>query len=261
MPVSIQSFDPAPNGTCRVCRGPLDAVTWLCTRCGAAHGERNRCPHCRSIARTTPHPTLLHRCSVCGKPRIPPGSDASGETAAQLRSAGQAHRVGTAVKYAGHAALAVSLAYLALASIILLILMPGAWVTGISLGIGFLMLVFWFFLRGQGNRALAERDRALERAYSQAILATLRLDSVERSAEEIAQLVHLPLERTESLLTSLNAHDRMTSRVTDEGDLLFGAAEPARLRVDAGPNVLPEEVVEAEFDEALEKSRSAQRQP
>jgi len=157
--------------------------------------------------------------------------------------------------------LAASLAYLTLATIILLILMPGAWVTGISLGIGFLMVLFWLFLRGQGNRALTERDRALERAYSQAILATLRLDSVERSAEAITQLVHLPLERTESLLMSLNANDRMTSRVTDEGELLFGVTEPHRLRVEAGPNVLPEDVIEAEFDEALEKNRSTHRQP
>lgn len=151
--------------------------------------------------------------------------------------------------------------YLLLAAVILLILMPGAWVTGISLGIGFLMVLFWFFLRGQGNRALTARDRALERAYSQAILATLRYDSVERSAEAIAQLMHLPLERTESLLMSLNANDRMTSRVTDDGELLFGASEPRRLRVEAGPNTTPEDMIEAEFDEELAKSGATHRQP
>lgn len=264
MPVSTLPFEPHPDGTCRACRGPVDPTTSLCRRCGAAHGERNRCPHCRAIARTLPHPTLLHRCSVCGKPRLPPGAQAieNPEATMQLARAGYSHRVGSVLGIASHVVLALSLGYLLLAAVILGILTPGAWVTGLALGFAVLLLFFWLFLRGRGKGSLAERERALERAYSLGILGLLRSDAVERSTEAIAQLMGLSTQRTEALLMRLNTEDQMTSRVTDDGELLFGVPQPARLRVAETPGeTATNDIIDAELDATEPTNTQSRHQP
>lgn len=244
MPVSNLSFEPNPDGTCRACRGPVDPVTLLCRRCGAAHGERNRCPHCRTIARTLPHAKLLHRCSVCGKPRLPPSASATAghETALQLSSAGYLHRVGTALAVASYVALGVGVPLL-LAAVLLLAFITGLeW--AIVLGLALPPLLLGLFLRIRSKTSLTNRDHALELAYSTAIIDLLRSDSVERTAESIAELMKLPNERTEALLSRLNADDQMISRVTDDGELLFGVPSN-RLRVAGEPST---DIVDAEFE-------------
>lgn len=200
-----------------------------------------------------PHPTLLHRCSVCGKPRLPPGPSTrlpSEDITRNLRAAGQSHRVSLVLQGLGYALLALGLPGLLLTAVVLLILMPGAWVTGIALGFALIPLLLWLFLRSRNKQAAVERDQALERAYSLAVLDTLRCGAVERDAQAIAQLVGLPLERTETLLTRLNADSRMTSRVTDDGELVFGVAEPARLRVQDASDAPAPAIIDAELDES-----------
>jgi hypothetical protein len=271
MPVSILPVEPNQDGTCRVCRGELHPESWLCLRCGAAHGERNRCPHCRTIARTLPHPTLVNRCSVCGKPRILPGPHLlamASESTADLLLAGQSHRIGAVVKYLGYAMLAVGLPGLLLTIVVLLILTPGAWVSGIAGFFAVLPLLFWLFLSRRSNAAQKTSTMALDRAYSTAILELLRKDGTERDADAIARLLGLPLARTETLLARLNANDRMTSRVTDDGNLLYGAtgaavaAEPGRLRIapasgEPGSNSTDpasQSIIDAELDGSTESN-------
>jgi hypothetical protein len=280
MSVSILQFDPNPDGTCRACRGALHPETWLCVRCGTAHGERNRCPHCRAIARTIPHPTLLHRCSVCGRPRFLPtvGLTAiESETVRQLRVAGTSQRVSVILSILGYCLLGLGLPGLLLTAVVLLILMPGGWVSGIALTIAIIPLLLWVFARVSSKQATRTRDRAIEQSYSQAILSSLRALAAELDAESIAQLLGLPLERTERLLTRLNADERMVSRVTDEGNLLYGATQPARVRIadlaaarstpTAGavvatgraPAAGSPVVVDAEFDESVPNDKELQR--
>ncbi|HEY5954978.1 MAG TPA: hypothetical protein VIV60_00445, partial [Polyangiaceae bacterium] len=136
MPITLSSFEPNPDGSCRICRGAIDQETWLCQRCGAAHGERNRCPHCQSIARTTPHRTLVRICSVCGRPRFNPAlgpTSPDDNSTHLLRSAGQSTRIGNVLRYVGYALLGLGGIGLLLTATILLILMPGAWVSGIAI--------------------------------------------------------------------------------------------------------------------------------
>jgi hypothetical protein len=268
MSVSILPFDPNPDGTCRACRGALAPDTLLCQRCGAAHGERNRCPHCHSIARTLPHPTLLHRCSVCGRPRFVPGPNslsATNDAVIQLRAAGQSHRVGVILQVASGLLLALEVMVLLVVAGVLFV-SPNAWVSGIALALALVPLLFWLFVRSRGKAALGSRDQALERAYAEAILGTLNASAVELDTESIARQTGLSTLRTEKLLTQLNADDRMTSRVTDDGALLFGTANPLRLRVadlDAVRGV-PESaspaIIDAELDEPSAPDSHARHQ-
>lgn len=179
----------------------------------------------------------------------------------QLRRAGYSHRVGRVLGVASQVVLVLALGYLLLAAVILGILTPGAWVTGLALGVGVLMLIFWFFLRGRGKSSLAERDVALERAYASGILGLLRADGIERNTESLAQLIGLSTQRTEALLTKLNADDQMTSRVTDEGELLFGVLQPARLRIADTPAEPAPEIVDAELDTVEPTNTQTRHQP
>lgn len=179
----------------------------------------------------------------------------------QLARAGYSHRVGSVLGMASHLVLALSLGYLLLAAIILGILTPGAWVTGLALGFAVLLLFFWLFLRGHGKRSLAERERALERAYSLAILGVLRSDALEHSTESLARRIGLSNDRTEALLMRLNAEDQMTSRVTDEGELLFGVPQPARLRVADTQGEAAADIIDAELDAAEPTNTQTRHQP
>ena len=267
MPVSVIPFDPNPDGSCRSCRGPLDADTWLCKRCGTAHGERNRCPHCHTVARTLPHPLLLHRCSVCGKPRFAPSpvvSTVNDPATLALRTAAHAHRMSVVFRMLGYASLVLGLPGLALTTVILLILMPGAWVAGIALALALLPLILWLVVQRAGRVQRDTRERSLDAAYSQAILGLLRASATERDTAEIAQALQLPVERTERLITALNAHDQMTSRVTDDGELLFGVSAPGRLRIADPAAPVPrvpdstEAIIDADID-GSDASADAQR--
>lgn len=263
MPVSTLHFDPTPDGACRVCRGSLDPESWLCTRCGAAHGERNRCPHCRSIARTLRHPTLHHRCSVCGRPRFLPGLQAtftSSDAQYQLQASSHAHRVGTILRYLGYFFAALGVPGLLLTALVLLILMPGAWVSGIALSFAWLPLVLWLVLRSRAKATLAARDQALDQAYLQAAIASLRQTGLERDTESLAAMLGLPLERTERLLLQLNSDERMTSRVTDDGALVFGAVISDRRRIADLSHETDDAMSRAIVDAELEES-STQEEP
>lgn len=268
MPVSTLQFDPNSDGSCRVCRGALEPETWLCTRCGAAHGERNRCPHCRSIARTLPHATLHHRCSVCGRPRLLPGLwalTAASETQYQLQSAGQAQRIGTVIRYIGLALLLLGLPGLLLTAIILLILMPGVWLSAIALAFALLPLIFWLFLRSRATASFAMRDQKLQQIYTQTTLTALQRSGLERDSESLSRLLGLSTSDTEQLLLHLNADERMTSRVTDEGTIVYGAIDPDRRRIQAldnGPRIAePESIVDGEFAEGDSPEERLRRQP
>jgi hypothetical protein len=135
---------------------------------------------------------------------------------------------------------------LLLAAVLLLVFITGLeW--AIVLGLALPPLLMGLFLRVRSRGALSDRERNLELAYSTAILDLLRYDSVERTTESIARIMKLPNERTEALLSKLNADDRMSSRVTDDGELLFGAAPHNRLRVAESANE-PSDIVDAEFE-------------
>jgi hypothetical protein len=166
-----------------------------------------------------------------------------------LRAAGQSQTVSTILKVLSYVMLGVGLPGLLLTGLVLLILMPGPWVSGIALTFAIIPVLLWLFLRGRGKATLLDRDRALESAYSQAILGVLRASPLERDAATVAHAIALDLDHTERLLSKLNADERMTSRVTDDGDLVFGVAEPARVRVADDAQPASQAIIEAELDE------------
>ncbi|MGC4063495.1 MAG: hypothetical protein QM784_02350 [Polyangiaceae bacterium] len=230
---NLLAHDPNPDGTCRVCRGPIHPETWLCTRCGAAHGERNRCPHCRTIARTLPHPTLVHRCSVCGKPRFPGGPTtqlASPSSVAALKRAGSASTTARVLSILSYALMAVGLGSLIFTLLFLWVWSPGILGYAIALTLALLPWMVAFYGRIAANRSETTREAALSSAYSEQILAALGAAHTGATAEQIAGWLGLPVVKTEALLATLNADDRMTSHVTDDGELLYGVIQP-RLRV------------------------------
>jgi len=173
-----------------------------------------------------------------------------------LGRAGQSQRIGTMLKMLSYVMLGLGLPGLLLTAVVLLILMPGTWVSGIALFFALVPLLLGLFLRQRSQASLLARESALDLAYSQAILGALRASTTERAAAEIAQAIGLSVAQTERLLTHLNADERMTSRVTDDGELVFGMVEPTRLRVadsdgiDAASSTVPADIVEAELDEA-----------
>lgn len=153
------------------------------------------------------------------------------------------------LKVLSYVLLALGLPGLVFWALLVFSLSPGLWASAIFLTLPVIPLLLWLFTQNGSKASLRARDLALDGAYSQAILAALRASPVERDAAGIAQVIGLSVEQTERLLTTLNADEQMTSRVTDEGELLFGVAEPARLRIAEIERSAQEHIVDAELEE------------
>lgn len=224
------SLEPTADGRCRICRGALDATTQVCQSCGAAHGEGNRCPHCRSVAKTRPHAKLGRVCAVCGGPRLILPRMAPPTLAGELARARGAHR-STSILSAlsglgfGSATLAL-LGTLGLAGLF----DPGAIAVGFGLSVaGLSGLVGWAGWRGR-RQAERARDQALATARS--LAAEELLDSGrEATAAELAHTLGLPQAEVDRLSTALNVDPRFVSRIDNDGELVFSLDRAPRVRL------------------------------
>jgi len=238
MPVSLIPYNPNPDGSCRNCRSALNPETWLCVRCGTAHGEKNRCPHCRTVARTVPHTALWHRCSVCGKPRVPPGPSAgtNNPTVNQtLLQAGQSNRAATILKLLSYSLFGLG-TFTEIGTLLFLwVSEPQRLTSLIALAFASLPLLLAIFARFSASQSVRQRDKALLFAYSEHVIGTL--EQLDRSVEakQIAGWLGLSVPTTETLLTKLNTDDRMRSDITDEGEVVYGALGTARVRLESPP--------------------------
>ncbi len=248
---------PGPGDTCRVCREPLGPDRARCSACGAVHGEGFRCPNCGAIADMSPHPVLRQRCRICGGPRVPAEGllERSGEEAPSLRRAGRARSASLAWRLGaitvlsfGLVGLIVSLALAAVAdlgaiSVITLLLVLSTPVLGAV------------FAWRQGNRHRAELEEALNTAWASVAAELLRRSPKELTAEQLAERMQLNPAQAESLLARLGASDRVRSRVSDEGQLLFSAGDAARVRV--AVERAPTELMEPEEAESAVRGSRA----
>jgi hypothetical protein len=107
---------------------------------------------------------------------------------------------------------------------------PGTLGYAIALALALIPWMVAFYSRIAAKRSETTRDDALTSAYSEQILTALDSAHTGATSEQIAAWLGLPVARTEALLATLNADDRMTSQVTDDGELLYGVIQP-RLRV------------------------------
>jgi hypothetical protein len=82
--------------------------------------------------------------------------------------------------------------------------------------------------------AQQRRDAALTRAYEERIVSLLSETRTLAASTQIAAWLGLSVERTETLLAKLNADDRMTSDVTEDGALVYGVI-PERVRIAEQP--------------------------
>lgn len=269
MHVSQLPHEPNPDGTCRVCRSPVSPETMLCIRCGAAYGEKNRCPHCRTISRVLPHPELIHRCSVCGKPRLPPAptqSPLSPTVRTALQRAGGAHKNALILRV-------MALVFAGVGVFVGFSMLLFLWVASFGLVgnavFSVLALVPWLIAlicHTSAKSTLRSRDEALRLAYAEQVVALLSETGLSANSTHIASLIGQSVERTDALLAKLNADDRMTSDVTDDGEVVYRVAPPERFRIleepvprvdafaarasPARPSASPDELIEAELDDA-----------
>jgi hypothetical protein len=252
---SAASTEPAMSAPCRTCGQPLPAGKALCPTCGAAHGEANRCPHCRALADVEPHRALGFRCLVCGGPRIAIDLDGVtlGDSAKRaLESAAREqtkHLMFTAggLVLAGMGALA-----LLIATVVVVTAAPGIaaglaafLAAGVPLAAG-----LWALTRATGARRL--RDRALHQARV-AALANVQAITGVLDAARVAQLMRLDAEQAELLLAEASV-----ATMLDE-------APAPRLRVDdtQAPAIVTEQapaiVTEIEGQEATASATGAQK--
>lgn len=247
---------PATGVACRNCGQPLPEGKSVCSACGAAHGESNRCPHCDAVADVEPHAALGFRCLVCGGPRV--ALDASevvlgAGTRGALAKAGteqtkQLMLSGAGVVLCGMGALALLIATMVVAAA-----EPGqvasaaAYLAAVTpLLTGLLALSRAAVARKQRTRALHEAEVAAL-GDAQAALGPL-------SAARAAELMRIAPERAELLLAEASV-----------ATLLAEAPAP-KLRVDAavpgvpsGQTQLSEPAPETTTDAAAGPARTTRR--
>jgi hypothetical protein len=152
------------------------------------------------------------------------------EGVAALKRAGAASTSARILSFLAYALFALGLGSLLFTLLFLWVWSPG--IVGFAIALT-LALVPWMaalYSRIGAKRAENTRDAALTSAYSEQILTALGSAHTGATAEQISGWLGLSVARTEALLATLNADDRMTSQVTDEGELLYGVIQP-RLRI------------------------------
>lgn len=251
---------PLPGGECRVCGSQLsDSLT--CENCGAAYGEANRCPHCRSVADTEEDATLRHRCRVCGGPRVPVDDHdivRSGRETPQLQRARRAQLRGAGWMVGAGVVGGFGLLSLAVVLLVLGVASPGVVATVAAIGAVAIPFVVSALAWQRARAARSEREHALDEAWSLVAADVLRHRGEELTAAELGKLMHVSEEVAELLLANLSVRDVIRTRVTEEGELAY-SAPPERLRIQDADIDLPEN--EVEVDESVVRAKAQMDRP
>jgi len=196
---------------CPACQAPLTPGSPKCAACGQVAGivpfNAARCPHCGVDAQVEPSPRS--RCRVCGGDRIfvaDPSIPRSGRESPLLLRAERARKQRWLWLAATLGAAGLSL-FLSLFTIFAaLVTKTGAFaLVGSLLAVPPFGLAFW---AGQRVKRAA-RDRAEARRQALLVVAAdvVRARGRAIRPEELATLLHLPLERTELLLAELDLEE------------------------------------------------------
>jgi hypothetical protein len=174
----------------------------VCTACGAAHGEGNRCPHCHTVADVEPSAALGFRCLVCGGPRIAldtqqgaPGAAVAGP----LASAGREQTKHLMYAAAGSLLSGMGALGVLIAAVVVLASAPGLLPSILAFVGASVPLGAGLFSLQRGARARKRRDEALHAARLAALEgAQQQLGPLD--ATRAASLLRISAEQAELLL-------------------------------------------------------------
>lgn len=200
----------------------------------AHDAEASRCPHCGNLAKMEATGWARYRCAICGGPRIP-GRDADSGTAdaeaSPLVRAKRRHRA-----FLGYRAVATlvggtGLAFVAVTALVLLLASASLTTSLVSLLITSLPVLAGAWAWRRGTAARKERNEALDNAWIAAAHATLGEHGEELSAQALASKMGIEESYADALLARLSVDDEVTSRVTDDGEVVYRAISKGRFRV------------------------------
>src|SRR4051812_14507471 len=187
---------------CRNCGQGLPSGKSVCSSCGAAQGEGNRCPHCNTLADVAPHAALGFRCLVCGGPRIALDTadvSLSAPTNQALANAGAEQTKHLMFSAAGYFLSTMGGLALLVAAAVELTVSPGIAATiaaylaaAVPFGAGLFSLT--------GARAARKRRNEALRVAQVHALSDVQAVKGALSAPSVAQLMRISPERAELLL-------------------------------------------------------------
>lgn len=215
---------------CPAC-GKQAVENGVCSNCGYAQGEGNRCPHCNATARIEAkvEGTITRWvCAMCGGPRIP-GGFGGDESKNALREAKTLFGAATRAK-------ARSIAWTILAVLATLVVVAASAKEAIAATVALsIMAIVPAFLavraRGQGNKRMENGDAALDRAWLAAAeeLAATQKNGV--TAKELGKALQIDEARADKLLTQLAVHDKTRIDVGEDAEVRYSAAADVRARI------------------------------
>lgn len=255
------SPDQGPGHTCRVCGAEMDEGSLRCGHCGATYGERNRCPHCGTIADIEPHAALRYRCRVCGGPRVPLADDSlepSGAEWPQLKKAQSARMRVAAWRVAAGVVGAFGALSLFVALLTLAFISPGVLGTSLLLMAVAVPFILTAIAWSRARRHVKQRDEALDRAWLSAAGDVMRRTDKELDARGLAGVLRIDEDQAEQLLARLDVENVVRARVDDSGELQYSAAAGQKLRVQHQAGSEEEETSEPE--EGHDVARRAKQQ-
>jgi hypothetical protein len=240
-------------------------VDGVCTSCGFATGEANRCPHCQAIARVEPRgdgKRLRWVCGACGGPRMPGGLGAEAARTPLREARGSETRATRA--RAGFWVFALMAAFFTLVAV-------AAWPAALFWKLFFLATavvpaVLAMRARGRAGRADAAAHEALDRAWLAAAEDVAKQSKSGVTVAELAARLKIDPGRADHLLTQLAVHDRTRIDVGDDAEVRYSVGPDTgvgvgRVRVDASSSeeqFRALEAAEAEGD-TIHDEEAAQR--
>lgn len=233
-----------------------------CPQCGTLSGDQIRCPHCHALSGCVADDEGRYFCRICGGPRVPTHDlrvDRSEQEAANLKVAKR--HLGRRLRWWGLSAVAAvsALGIGVLGGLLWWAALPGAFVSLLASGaLSAAAVLAW--LRGSRARFLAAAQ--VEQAWLQ--VAEDAVQTFQQvNVEQLASLLGTDVQRADALLNQLIGLDRVASRVTSDGRIVYSTPRVrvetdtlVRARVEASE---PDNLQELEEFEELELATEAKR--
>jgi hypothetical protein len=122
---------------------------------------------------------------------------------------------------------------LLIASAVLALVHPGALPTAISVVFASIPLLVALPAAARANKLRREREQTLDQAWA-LVASDVVASRANRdvSAADLAAALGIDERRAERLLAHLSAENLVAAHVTQEGDVVYGASEAGRVRVE-----------------------------
>lgn len=215
---------------CPAC-GKQAVENGICSNCGYAQGEGNRCPHCNATARIEPKvegTTTRWVCAMCGGPRVP-GGFGGDESKNALREAKTLISGATRAK-------ARSLAWSILAVLAALVVVAASAKEAIAATLALsLMAIVPALLglraHGQAKKRKENADGALDRAWLAAAEEIAAKQKNGVTAKELGKTLQIDEARADELLTKLAVHDKTRIDVGEDAEVRYSVAPNVLARI------------------------------